>query len=882
MSRLRKYGGIILLILAFLIAAQVGVSFFVRTHRVRGYLIAHLERAFGRPVQVGEFSVQLLPMPELDVEAITIGEDPAFGPEYFLRAERMTASLRWSGLLRRHFEFGTMSLTRPSLILVRNAEGRWNLEDWLPPSRAKAAGAYVPSGPQLPPEPTHRLQKIEFDEGRINFKVGDEKRPFAFIQVSGSVEQMSPGRWQLRLEAQPWRSGVALQSTGTLQVAGDVAGTSARLQPAQLRVHWANVSLADLFRLATGNDSGVRGVVGLDGNASVGSDTMTAQGAPSPWRFQVEARAAQIHRWDLTERSDNPQINLALKGFWDLAAGEVRAEELSVEMARSNMSGSGVLKPTAPPSWHAQLKSMNVEAADLLAWYRAFQPGISDDLAMEDFITGNLTASGWPLKWEEGALTAGAGTLRAPGIRPARVDPFHGSVRNGKFDLEGPRVKFAAEPAAATPGETPGKGAAKLRNPAAPENSIEASIVHDSMSHQGGMKLNLRAADSVPLFKLAAAFGHVVNQGWEYTGGATGSVSWNWGSSIQEVHRTGTLELTKAQLQIAGLNQPLKIAGTRLEWKDGRRSAEVAKAEAFGAEWSGTISEAADGNAGEQPHWQFQLHADHLDATELDRWFGPRARPNWLQRLLPSLLGGANPATHASELLRQVSAEGELTADSVAVEKIKLTKAHAKIALHDLQLKVREADAEWAGGTVHGEVRATFSPVPKYDVAAEVERVELAQLPWTPRWAERWGGTVSAKFQLTTNGVGRDELLKKLAGQGELKLAKVELRGWDVESSAESGTLRTGVSRWPSGSGEFTIGERTFRFEGIQLDAPHQRTQLAGTIGFDMSGHLTFRPETADKRRAKVLVAAREFSLSGPLETPKAVVQPVTESKLQP
>src|SRR5271169_4468197 len=220
MMRLRKYGGIALLVLVVLIAAQVGVSFLARTHRVRTYLIAHLESAFGRPVQVGRFSVQILPIPELDVDAVTIAEDPVFGNEYFLRAEQMTARFRWLGLLRGHFEFGTMSFTRPSLILVRNAEGRWNLEGWLPPARSTAAtGSVMP--PHAPSESTHRLQKIDFDDGRINFKQGDEKRPFAFIHVSGSVEQVSSGRWQLQLEAQPWRSGVELQSTGTLLVAGD-------------------------------------------------------------------------------------------------------------------------------------------------------------------------------------------------------------------------------------------------------------------------------------------------------------------------------------------------------------------------------------------------------------------------------------------------------------------------------------------------------------------------------------------------------------------------------------------------------------------------------------------------------------------------------------
>lgn len=881
MSRLRKYGGIALLFVALLIAAQVGVSFLVKTHRMRGYLTAHLESAFGRPVQVGNFSVQILPMPELDVEAVTIGEDPAFGHEYFLRAERMTASIRWSGLLRRHFEFGTMSLTRPSLILVRNAAGRWNLEGWLPPSHTGAGGVSLAQGPQKTAESTHHLQKIEFDEGRVNFKFGDEKRPFAFTEVSGSVEQMSPGRWQLRLEAQPWRSGVTLQSTGTLQVAGDVAGTSARLQPAQLRLHWDKVSLADLFRLITGNDSGVRGVVAVDANASVGTGSTGAEADAGLWRFQLQARTRQIHRWDLTERDDNPRLNVNLSGIWNLVTGEGRAEEVRVELPQSNMSGSAELKAAAPVSWQAQFKSLNVRTEDLLAWYRAFQPGIAEEVAVEDSIRGNVKISGWPLKWEEGAIAGSGGTLRVPELSPARIDPFHGTVRNGKFDLEGLRLRFAPGTPAPPTDQKAEKGTTKPRSAPAPENDVEAALFQDSVAHKGGLRLNLHLADTSPLFKLAAAFGRKVNSGWEYTGGANGTVSWNWGTNLHDLRRDGSLELAKAQLQVAGLNQPLRIGETRLEWKEGRRSVAIAKAEAFGAEWSGTISEAAPPGAAEPHTWQFQLHADRLDATELDRWFGPRARPNWLQRLLPSFLGGSDTAAHASELLRQVSTEGELTVDALSVERMKLANVRAALSLRNLRLQVRDAEANWAGGKVRGGMEAIFSPLPKYEMTAEVERVNLSQLPWTPRWAERWSGTASGKIHLATGGVGRDELLKQLAGKGELKLSKVELRGWDVESSAESGAARAGVSRWTSGQGEFEIGEHELRLNAVSLDAPRRRTQLSGSIGFDMSGNLLFRPLAAGKRKAKK-TAAYQFSLSGPLDAPRAAVQPLTDSKAKP
>lgn len=881
MIRLRKYGGIVVLVVALLLAVQAGVSLLVRTHRMRSYLIAQLEHAFGRPVEAGRFSVQILPMPELDVDAVTIGEDPAFGKEYFLRADQMAARFRWLGLLRGHFEFGTMSFTRPSLILVRNADGRWNLQGWLPPARTMATGGAPAVPSQTKVESTNHLQKIDFDEGRINFKEGDEKRPFAFTNVSGSVEQVSSGRWELRLEAQPWRSGVPLQSTGTLQVVGDVAGTSARLQPAQIHLHWGKASLADLFRLITGNDSGVRGEFALDGNATVGMEPAEADATSSVWRFALQARAAQIHRWDLNERDDNPRINVNVKGVWDLAADQVRADELRVELPQSNLSGTAALETSAPTHWLAQFGSMAVQGEDLLAWYRAFQPDTADEVAVRNFITGSVSASGWPLRWEEGSLESRAGTVHLPGGTEARLDPFRGSVRSGKFDIQGFRLRLPAELPGQNLNQKPEKAATKARSNVATDNFIDASLTQDSVTHQGGLRLNLRLAEAAPVFKLAAAFGHTLNQGWEYKGGASGTLTWNWGSKIRAARRSGSLQLSKARLQVAGLNEPLELEDARLDWKGGVRSVTLGKAEAFGGIWSGAISEVAELPGSDANNWNFQIHVDHLDATEMDRWVGPRSRPNWLQRLLPSLLGSMDTA-HASELLRRVSAEGDLTADTLTIEKIKLVKAHAKLSLHALHLDVQDAEAQWAGGIVRGEMLAAFSPVPKYDLNADVQNVNLAQLPWPPRWAERWSGIASGKIHLSTSGVGRGDLLKKLAGGGEVKLAKVEFRGWDVEQSTQSGGLSTGASRWTSGEGTFQLSQQQIQLDGLQLDAPHQRTQMAGTISFGMDGNLTFVPRPRVMPGTRTISQARQLRVSGKLENPAVAVLPAGAEEARP
>jgi uncharacterized protein involved in outer membrane biogenesis len=170
MSRLRKWWRPAALVVAIVIVSQVGASLLVRTNRVHAYLERHLERAFGRPVEVARFGVLLLPSPSLSAEEITVGEDPAFGNEYFLRAEHLSAGLRWTGFLHGRFEFGTLSMSRPSLNLARNNEGRWNLERWLPPAKINVPGGLpaVYNVARALGTPANHLTRIDIDDGRVN------------------------------------------------------------------------------------------------------------------------------------------------------------------------------------------------------------------------------------------------------------------------------------------------------------------------------------------------------------------------------------------------------------------------------------------------------------------------------------------------------------------------------------------------------------------------------------------------------------------------------------------------------------------------------------------------------------------------------------------
>lgn len=858
---------------ALVIAGQASVSALVHTRRVRGYLVAHLERTFGRPVEVAQLNVGILPRLRLDADGVSVGEDPAFGYEYFLRAEHLTASLRWTGLLRGHFEFGTLSLSRPSLILVHNAQGRWNLEQWLPPAPGNPATTTRVYGPPLPIALVNRLNKIEIEEGRVDFKSIADKAPFAFTGVTGSVEQVSPGRWELRLEAQPWRSGVELQSAGTMQVRGDLAGTSTRLQPAEINVHWDRVSLADLFRLLRGEDYGVRGVFALDVTAKSGplprSGAGTSTGAPQAgdWNFAVQARASKIHRWDLAERPDNPRLSAQLKGTWNPSTGSVSTKELSVEAPRSNFRGTASFLSGASPGIELRVDSAGIQAADLLAWYRAFQPNVAEGVTIEQYFTGAARLQGWPPQLEEAAFSSRGGGLTAPGFAaPIRIGPLEGGGDSRKLTIEPVRIALDGKSRGATPASFKKRGLTDLRNAA------DIGFEHNFETCSGALNVEWRVDKIEDLLKLAAAFGRPMNYGWELTGASSAALRWERQGSPLRGLWNGRVDFTGAELHAAGLNRPLKFEDAGIDWKSGKRTAQIGAATGFGANWSGEILEtgiAAGAGAGEHPNWRFQLHADQLNAAELDRWIGPRARPNWLQRLLASLLGGAAPNSAASELLRRVNAEGTLIVDELTVEKLKLKNVHAEGMVRDLKVDVRHSEAQWAGGKVQARIHASFSPRPKYDVTSELEAIHLEELPAAMMDAERFRGVASGTVQLATGGVGREELLQMLTGSGEVQLKNVEFRGWDVNASVADGAARTGTSRWTEGEGAFTLHNRSFTVDGLKLESGREETIMNGTISFAREAQFTIESASlgkGDKRTATASGAAHVLKISGTLD----------------
>jgi len=204
---------------AVLIVALVLLVLFVirpGANGLRKRIVNSISLALGRKVDVQWVKLQLLPRPGFDLLKFVVHYDPSFSAEPVLRAEEVTAVLRLRSLLRGRLEIGQLSLKEPSLNIVRGKNGHWNLESLI----ERAAHTEAAPTRNTLPERRPIFPYIEADNGRINFKIGLEKKSYSLTDADFALWLESDNQWGMRLTAQPVRTDFNLTDTGILQVNG--------------------------------------------------------------------------------------------------------------------------------------------------------------------------------------------------------------------------------------------------------------------------------------------------------------------------------------------------------------------------------------------------------------------------------------------------------------------------------------------------------------------------------------------------------------------------------------------------------------------------------------------------------------------------------------
>jgi hypothetical protein len=838
----------------------------LQTKAARRYLTARLQSSFGRPVEAGGFGFNLLDGPRIEVLGVSVAEDSRFGNEYFLRAEKLTAGPRWSELLSGKFEFGTLSFTRPSLNLVREPDGRWNLEDWLPPATSPKRSPS--SSPGLP----FHLTRIEVDSGRVNFKQGNDVRPLALVDVTGYVQQEAPGRWSLDLEAEPMHAGVGRPQTGMLRVSGWIGSTTSRLQPAQLELSWRDATLEDALRLIDGHDHGVRGSLAAKLTAHVEGITATGAqpvGPPAPaqWAVSGAAWVRGVHRWDLPSRASDPLVNVAFSASWRQGERRVSFSNFQVVSPASHMNGSAAVDWTHGLHPHLEVTSAEIGISDLLAWYRAFRAGVADDLVARGSLRASGTLDGWPLRLLNGSVSSEGGSLSAgAAARTLQWSPWESTLSRSALS-SGPVAFQFVSPAGNTgvPPLTPLTVQFDLLPLAEGSLPQRAAAAEPSRARQGPWAFRAALDGSAGRVEdwvwLLREVGHPTSSMWSAEGIITLHLKGQGSLSPPAANWQGTATARALRLQLAFLNQSLDFAKATYEFGPAGRKLTLITAEGLDATWKGTISRSAAGG-----DWQFDLTADDLDAAALDRWLGSRARPGFLARLF----GTAPNSSEEPGPPVPLNARGRVRAGQFTLGSLRLTQLDSEAEIAGRKIVLTHAKANFFGGNVQGDFTAALASGPAYELHAQFQRVNLAALAATvPALTGRLAGVAAGQFNLRAKGVGRDVLLASLAGDGSLSVRNAELRGFGFGSPSPSPPAST-EARYPEAEARFRIASRKVAANPVQLGRLGEGVLVTGTV--DFNGVMDFRVAPSHKASTSsemISGGARSYRLSGTLAEPQ-------------
>lgn len=849
---------VVILLALFLV--RPGVS------RLKGRIAYSISRAVARPVDIGSVHLRFLPRPGFDLYNLVIYEDPAFGAEPMLRAREVTAVVRPMSLVRGRLDIARLELSEPSLNLVRRADGRWNLEDLLERTERTPLAPTSKSKSEARPG----FPYIEATSGRINFKSGPEKKPYALLNADFALWQESENTWGVRLKAEPLRTDMSLSDTGMLKMNGvwQRAG-SLRETPLQFSLQWDRVQLGQLTKLVSGNDKGWRGEVRLNA---------TLSGIPTAMHVAADTSIQDFHRYDISSVE-----GLRLAAHCDGRYSSVEAMVHEVLCTAPVGDGLITLRGEAGlPGVHKVDVSLNVEnvpvssAVQLARRAKKYLPAdlISGGTVQGSFAVTQEEASG-PEFQGRGEITEFRLQSTNSKMEFASVSiPFMLSSGRGSAQMAAKSKstrKIAAE-ALPAPDELhveygPFPVALGRSAPAQARGWIARSGYGMVLRGDGEVSRTLRLASLLGVPATKASVEGSAQMELQIAGSWAGSVAGaTSGFGLPRI--TGTVQLRSVRATVRGVNGPIEISSAELQLLPDEVRVQKLNARAAGALWTGTMALPRGCGTPGACLVRFNLSADEVGLADVVAGLGPQPK----QRAWYQVLTSAEPAEPG--FLENLRASGRMSAAHLHIRNVDASHVSAVLNLEHGKLKISELRADVLGGKHRGDWQADFrGGPPAYAGSGTLTGVSLGQLaeamddPWI-------SGTAAGTYQLTALGEDSAAFWKSAEGALQFDLRDSVLP--HISLTSDASPLR--VARW---QGNARLLDGKIEIEKGKLVSPGGAFEIGGTasLGRVLDFKLT---SGADVKPAHV--GSLVYGITGTVAEPRVAVTPApeTQARLKP
>lgn len=695
-------------------------------HRIAG----SIGSALGRRVQIDNVRVHVLPQPGFDLEGLVIYDDPSFSPEPMVRAQDVSAIIRLRSLLRGRLEIARLSATEPSINLVRNHEGRWNLANLL---ERNARIPVAPTG-KAPSEHRPAFPYLEAVHARINFKLEQEKKAYALTDADVGLWQESENSWGARMKAQPVRTDFNLTDTGLLELnATWQRAVDLRATPVQVAVRWENGQLGQITKLLSGKDRGWRGGVSFSANLS---------GTPEALLVRGQIGVAGFHRYDIVG-NEGVLLAATCAGRYSVADGTLADVRCESPLTSGTLKVTGRFGPFAGGlNYDLTLAADQVPLTSLLRVLRQTKKQLPPD----------LTATGL-VKADVHAVRKGSGPADIDGDGvAANVRLF---TNSGKNEIAFGNVPLTFVTAPVAPAKSPlmrttddeQEPQAQLRigtfplamggpAPATVGGWVSASGYRFTLAGDAALRNLFRLADALGLGGARPAANGLAKVAINVSG------AWQGFSPPAIV---GTAQLHSVRAEMRGVNTPIEISAAAVTLTPDTVLLEKVAAQTGTTHWSGKVI-APRQCSPPGCVFRFDLGADRLSTGELYDWFAAQVtqRP-WYRLLNLGEQVGPSP-------LLAARASGTLRVAKFDLKKVPAAQVTTQLDLDRGKVTLSNLRGQLLQGTHQGNWTIDVSAQPlKYQAAGTLQNISLAQVSalMNDSWVTGMG---DASYEGTTSG----------------------------------------------------------------------------------------------------------------------------------
>jgi AsmA protein len=855
------------------VAAFLLIMFLFRpgVYQLRSRIAGSIGRALDRRVTLDNVRLHFLPRPSFDLEGLVIYDDPAFSAEPMIRAQEVSAAIRFRSLLRGRLEIATLSATEPSINLVRNDEGRWNLAILL------ERNAQIPAAPTEKPASERRpaFPYLEASSARINFKLGQTKKSYALMDADVALWQDSDNSWGARIKAAPVRTDFNLTDTGLLQInATWQRAPSLRSTPMQLAVQWQKGQLGQITKLLSGKDRGWRGGVSFTANLS---GTLEA--------LQIESQTAidGFHRYDIVG-SENVRLATVCSGRYN--AITITLADLLCESPISG--GTFRLRGTfamveEQPTYDLTLAVEEVPLTSVVRLLRQAKKQIPGDLTASGLLNAEFrTTRSVPIVPEDGLLQHLSQTWSGNGSATnVRLSSNAGKDEFGFGTI--PIVLVGAESQGfaqrGRPGHPRRQEEEADQEPAAPHlrmGPITLAMNGSSPVNAGGWmstagyRFFLRGdVELKDLFRLENVLGlPVARPAAEGSAKLDVNVSGPWQGFAAAVS-AGTAQLRNVRAEMHGLNTPIEIGSAAMILTPDAVWMQKIAARTGSTHWSGGVTAPRHCAApsvvpGAAPNcvFQFDLTADELSTGDLAEWFTPHPAKRLWYRILNSNSNSSSDDAQSSSPLLAIQVHGNLHIGRFGLKKVLATQVATQVEVDRGKITLTALRAELLGGTHQGNwtidvpshgvsahdasAQNAFAQTLRYHGSGTLHNISLEHVGTLMN--DAWiAGTADGKFDVEGSGDSFHELLARSDGKLQFvmrngSLPHVEIPGSPVPLSVHrfAGELHLQKGAWNLSAGRLESRGGLYQVSGtaspgngldfVLTRADEQSWTLTGTL----------------------------------------------------